>query len=126
MKRTHLILIAFLLSPIGVWLYLSRPILIAEAQSPNLRYGGKIRITEVPSSGLASLLLRDNPRYKFEYIFPDGYIWSSATHVGASYRANTGKIIWDTNSRATCYLDDLQVFTLNGRLFENYNHDENQ
>jgi hypothetical protein len=126
MKRAHLAIIALIILPIGIWLYLARPILIAEAKSPNQRYGGKIRIVELPSSGFASLLLRDNPRYRFEYIFPDGYLWSSATHVGESYRANSGKVVWEKNNRATCYLDDLPIYTLNGRLFENYNHDENQ
>lgn len=126
MKRSHLILIGLILLPIGIWLYLARPILISEAQSPNQRYGGKIRIVELPSSGPASLLVRDNPRYRFEYILPDGYLWSCATHVGESYRANSGKIIWDNNSSATCYLDDLPIYTFNGRLFESYAHDKTQ
>ena len=122
MKRWHLILIAFVLVPVGIWMYLARPIYLAEVQCPH-PLGGKIRIAEFPSSGLVGFLLRDNPRYRFEYVYPDRYIWASATFVGESYRANTGKIVWENNSRAICYLDDIPIFVLNGRIFEDTKSD---
>jgi len=125
MKRSYLILIGFILIPLGIWLYLARPIYLAEIHSPHPR-GGLIRIAELPSAGPLAFLIRDNPRYRFEYLFDDGYLWASATFIGESYQANTGKIVWEKDNRAICYLDDIPIFVLNGRLFEKYSDDKKQ
>jgi hypothetical protein len=119
MKRSYLILVALIVILGGVWIYLARPIYLAQAHSPHPR-GGEIRIAELPSAGPLAFLIRDNPRYRFEYLVDDGYVWTSATFVGESYQARTGKIFWEKDSRAICYLDDIPIFILNGRLFEKY------
>lgn len=125
MKRPYLILVALIVIPGGVWMYLARPIYSAQAHSPHPG-GGEIRIAELPSAGPLAVLIRDNPRYRFEYLSEDGYVWASATFVGESYRANSGRILWESDNRAICYLDDIPIFILNGRLFESYSDHKKQ
>jgi len=119
MKRSNIILISFILLLTVMWLYLSRPIEIAETHSPH-EWGGKIRIVEIPSSGLGSLLIRDNPKYRFEYISRDGFKWSSATFAGESYRAKSGEITWMNSLKAVCSLDEYPIFVFTDRHFQPY------
>jgi len=103
--------------PIALWLYLGRTVVLAEEVCPNPR-GGVIRILEIPRHDIIGRVMRDDPRYRFEYVFPDGYVWSSTSFVGESYRAQTARVVWENQELAVCYLDERPMFTLRNRQFE--------
>lgn len=113
-RRTFLIVITVGVS-IGLLIYLRvRPRVFAESHSP---HGGYIRVTETPTSFLDALLFRYNPYYRFEYYWPEHYLWSAASFSGESYNAKRASISWTSDSTATVFLDDIPQFQLQDRLW---------
>jgi hypothetical protein len=93
-----------------------RPTVMAESHSPHPK-GGSVRILAVPTDWLNALTVRHNPYYRFEYQWPDGYIWSSVTFSGESYDAQSASITWLSNTEAVVSLDGTPHFTLQGRIW---------
>jgi len=92
------------------------PQVIATSRHP--RGFAEIRIVETPTSFLDGLFFRYNPSYRFEYRFPNGYLWSATSFSGESYNAQSSRIEWTSDTTATCYLDDLPQVKLVGREWQ--------
>jgi hypothetical protein len=91
-----------------------RPIVMAEAHSPHPK-GGSVRILAIPTDWLDALTVRYNPYYRFEYHWPDGYLWSAVTFRGESYDAQSASITWLSNTEAVVSLDGTPYFKLQRR-----------
>ncbi|MDA3798498.1 MAG: hypothetical protein PF692_05390 [Kiritimatiellae bacterium] len=91
-----------------------RPTVMAETHSPHPK-GGSVRILAIPTDWLDALTFRYNPYYRFEYHWPDGYLWSAVTFRGESYDAQTASITWLSNAEAVVNLDGTPYFRLKQR-----------
>ena len=98
-----------------VW-HRAGPQVISSSRHP--RGYAEIRIVETPTSFLDGVFFRYNPTYRFEYRFPNGYLWSATSFSGESYNAQSSRIEWTSDSTATCYLDDIPQAKLVGREWQ--------
>lgn len=83
--------------------YRVRPRTIAKERGPQ---GEFVHIVEVPSGDISTRLMRDNPRYRFEYRLADGYLWSAFSFHGESFYPRSARVRWTSDTKAECFLDE--------------------
>jgi len=96
MKRILTTISILLLIPLCLVYLRLKPRVIFK-QSLTTKNNSYIQIVETPGDWFEALVGLDTPYYRFEYIKPDGYHWSSLSYRGESYKVVNMEVVYATD-----------------------------